>query len=298
MPRPGSPKTKSPSSTRVRKATKVSRRSAASRDTKSPIKARRARIDPRDQLDEDLTIEAYTLFRIALNRFGISTAKQQRALKRSWNLRAAPRISGPLLRDAQSLSALLLEWSQEPKYLDAKGNPRVLLVKGPGDTFEALARQFLPRMALADVVDMACATAGVSTRPGGKIALLGDIMVNINKTNTPPLAYAIRQIDQLLETNLHNAYLPPQQREKGRMQRVVTGVIPRAHYKRLMRDLRPQVADQLARADSLIEQYQPRTARELKAAIAVSIAVYVAEETDWERAGIDINAQVKKAKLK
>ena len=298
MPRRGSPTRSPPSITRTRRAAKVPRRPIASLDAKTSIKTRRARIDPRDQLDEDLTIEAYTLFRIALNRFGISTAKQQRALKRSWNLRAAPRISGPLLRDAQSLSALLLEWSQEPKYLDAKGNPRVLLVKGPGDTFEALARQFLPHMALADVVDMACATAGVSTRPGGKIALLGDIMVNINKTNTPPLAYAIRQIDQLLETNLHNAYLPPQQREKGRMQRVVTGVIPRAHYKRLMRDLRPQVADQLARADSLIEQYQPRTARELKAAIAVSVGVYVAEETDWERAGIDITAQVKKAKLR
>lgn len=270
----------------------------AAQVSKLTNKTRRTRIDPRDQLDEDLAVEAYTLLRIALERSGVATGKQQRALKRSWNLRSAPRISGPLLRDANSLSALLLEWSQEPRYLDAKGNPRVLPIQGSGDTFEALTRQFLPHMALAEVVEMACATAGVSTRPGRKIALLGDIMVNIYKTNTPPLAHLIRQLDQILETNLHNAYLSPKERDKGRMQRVVTGVIPRARYKRLMRDLRPQVADQMGRADSLIEQNQPQTAAELKDAIVVSLAIYVAEETDFERAGIDVAAQVKRPKRK
>lgn len=256
-----------------------------------------ARLDRQDQLNEDLAVEAYTLLRLALHRLtGMSAAAQQRALKRSWNLKSAPRVSGPLLRDVQSLSALLLEWSQESRYLDAKGNPRVLSVEGSGETFETLAREFLPHLTLAQVVEMACATAGVSMRPGGKIALLGDLMVNVYKTNTPPLAHLIRQLDQLIETNLHNAYLPPGERDKGRMQRVVTGVITRAQYPRLMQVLRPQLANQLARADSLIEHYQPQTARELKNAIAVSLSVFVAEETDWERAGIDINAQVKKAK--
>jgi hypothetical protein len=242
---------------------------------------------------EDLAVELYALIRLALNRFGLSASQQRRAVERSWRLRTAPRTSGPLLRDARSLSALLLKWSRSPQYVDAKGNPRVLLINGPGDSFEKLARQFLPKMPLADVIDMACATTEVSKRPGGKIALIGDIMVNLAKSDVRPYAHAVRQIDHLLETSLHNAKLLPRQRAQGRMQRLVIGVIPRAEYTDFMSELRPQIADLMSRVDSSVENRRPRNAKALKAATAVSVGVYVAEENDWERAGIDAGAYVK-----
>jgi hypothetical protein len=267
---------------KARLSSPTGRRLSASRKVELPETVR-----------EDLAVELYALIRLALNRFGLSASRQRRAMERSWRLRAAPRTSGPLLRDARSLSALLLKWSRSPQYVDAKGNPRVLLINGPGDSFEKLAREFLPKMPLADVIDMACATTEVSKRPGGKIALIGDIMVNLAKSDVRPYAHAVRQIDHLLETSLHNAKLMPRQRAQGRMQRLVIGVIPRAEYTDFMSELRPQIADLMSRVDSSVENRRPRNAKALKAATAVSVGVYVAEENDWERAGIDAGAYVK-----
>jgi hypothetical protein len=54
-----------------------------------------------------------------------------------------------------------------------------------------------------------------------------------------------------------------------------------------MRELRPQFYDVLQRVDSSIEQRRPTTARALKNATAVSVVVFVAQEDDWERIGVD-----------
>ena len=242
---------------------------------------------------EDLAVELYALARLGLNRFGLTRAEQRRALERSWRLRAAPHASGPLLRDALRLSALLLEWSRSPQFVDAKGTPRVLPIRGPGDTFETLGRQFLPNMPLDDVIAMACASTEVSALPKGRIALVGGSMVNVSRSNARSLAHAVRQIDQLLETTLHNAMLKPHKQAQGRMQRLVIGVISRTECKDLMRELRPQIADLLARVESFAERRRPRNRKALKSATAVSVSVYVSEENDWERAGVDVSALVR-----
>ena len=281
-----SPTTKSRARTSVTANRKVSLKT-------SPLGkglSRSRKSNSQSKVREDLAIELYALARLGLHRFGLTPAEQRRALKRSLRLKAAPRVSGPLLRDARSLSALLLEWSRSPQYVDAKGRPRVLSIKGQGDTFQSLARQFLPAMPLADVIAMSCATTEVSTLPKGRIALVGGTTVNVARSNTPPLAHAVRQIDQLLETTLHNAKLKPHQQAHGRMQRLVIGVISRAEYEDLMRELRPQIADLLERIDSFIEQHRPRNAKTLKSAVAVSVGVYVSVENDWERAGVDVSA--------
>ncbi len=226
---------------------------------------------------EDLAVELYALARLGLNRFGLTRAEQRRALERSWRLKAAPHA----------------EWSRSPQFVDAKGAPRVLAIKGPGDTFETLGRQFLPNMPLNDVIAMACSTTEVSVLPRGRIALVGGSMVNLARSNERALAHAVRQIDQLLETSLHNAKLKPHQLTQGRMQRLVIGVISRAEWKDLMRELRPQIADLLARVESFVERRRPRNRKALKAATAVSVNVYVSEENDWERAGVDVSALVR-----
>ena len=76
--------------------------------------------------------------------------------------------------------------------------------RGPGATFESLARRFLPNMPLEEVVALACENSEVVTRPGDKIALLGSILVKLGESREKYLAHAIRQIDQLLQTLLHN----------------------------------------------------------------------------------------------
>jgi hypothetical protein len=189
------------------------------------------------------------------------------------------------MRDTLALWALLLEWSREAPYLDAKGKPKILDIQGSRGTFESLVVKHLPAMPLKQAVRMACDTAEVARRPGHKIALLGSIMVSVAQANDNLyLAHAIQQVDQLLKTSLHNRRFAGKNRDKGRMERMVTGIISRAKYESL---LLPQIYDLLQRVDSSVERWQPTTARELANATAVSVVVFVAQEDDLERIGAD-----------
>jgi hypothetical protein len=240
------------------------------------------------QTYDDLAMELCALVRLALLQFGFSAARVERALKESRGLAAAPRVSGPLMRDSMALGAMLLEWSRMAPYLDATGKPRVLDIQGSGVTFKGLAAKHLPGIPLDRVIRMACDTAEVARRPGRKIALLGSIMVSVAKANDNLyLAHAIQQVDQLLQTSLHNRRVAGRKRDEGRMERMVTGIISRSEYPNFMRELRPQIYDLLQRVDSSVERRQPTTARALKSATAVSVVVFVAQEDDLERIGAD-----------
>lgn len=239
------------------------------------------------QTAEDLAVELYSLIRLALGELGVTGAQQQRALQRSRRLKTPPSVSGRILRAGHGVGEILREWSRKAQYLDSDGKPRVLAIAGPGVTFESLARRFLPDMPLEEVVALACETSEVVTRPGDRIALLGSILVKLGESRDKYLAHAIRQIDQLLQTLLHNRRVRLKGAGNGRMERLVIGIIPRANFKAFMAELRPQIYDLLLRVDSSVEHYQPKTARALRACSAVSVSVYVGQEDDLERAGAD-----------
>src|SRR5580704_8851830 len=78
------------------------------------------------KIREDLSVEFFSLVRLALNHFGVTGAEQERAIERSRHFKRAPHVSGPLLRDTRGLCALLLEWSRDADYVDRDGRPRVL----------------------------------------------------------------------------------------------------------------------------------------------------------------------------
>jgi hypothetical protein len=261
--------------------------------TPGPRYSKRRRLPRRQsqteaQTHHDLGVEICALLRLALPNFGFSAADVERAWTSSRGLTAAPRVSGPLMRDTVALGALLLEWSREAPYRDAKGKPEVLDIQGPGVTFESLVAKHLPAMPLKQAVRMACDTAEVARRPGNKIALLGSIMVSVARANDNLyLAHAIQQVDQLLKTSVHNRRITGKKRDKGRMQRTVTGIISRANYESFMRELRPQIYDLLKRVDSSVERWQPTTARELESATTVSVVVFVGQEDDLVRIGAD-----------
>src|SRR5271163_886976 len=152
----------------------------------------------------DLAVELYTLVRLALGEFGMTRAEQRQALERSGPLKTPPNVSGRILRAQLGVAEILLEWSRKAPYLDSEGRPRVLSIAGPGATFESLARRFLPNVSLEEVVALACENSEVVTRPGNRIALLGSILVRLGDAREIYFAHAIRQIDQLLQTLLHN----------------------------------------------------------------------------------------------
>lgn len=239
------------------------------------------------QTTEDLAVEFYTLVRLALDELGVSPTQQRRALKRSRGLKKPPNVSGRILRAQLGVAGILLEWSRKAPYLDAEGRPRVLSIAGPGATFESLARRFLPNHELEDVVALACENSEVITRPGHRIALVGSILVKLGNSRERYFAHAIRQIDQLLQTLLHNWRAQHSDIKQSRMERVVSGLISRANFDAFMTELRPQIYDLLLRVDSSIERHQLRSARSLRAATAVSVSVHVGQEDDLDRAGVD-----------
>jgi hypothetical protein len=256
--------------------------SAASR-----ARTRGARKPSVRQSEEELAVELYTSVRLALGELGVTRAQQRRALERSAHLRSAPKVSGRIMRTRLGVGGILLEWSRKAPYLDSEGKPRVLAVTGPGATFESLARRFLPDVSLAEVVAQACENSEVVTRPGNRIALLGSILVKLGDSREKYLAHAVRQIDQLLQSLLHNWHVQHKSTDRGRMERMVTGVISRANFEAFMNELRPQIYDLLLRVDSSIERNQPKSGRGLRAASAVSVSVYVNQDDDLERAGVD-----------
>jgi hypothetical protein len=255
----------------------------------------------RRQSTEELAVELYTLVRLALAEFGVTRAQQRRALERAGRLKSPPNVSGRMQRAQLGIGEILLEWSRKTPYLDSEGKPRVLSIAGTGATFESLARRVLPNVSLKDVVALACANAEVVIRPGNRIALLGSILVKPEDTREKYLAYAIRQIDQMLQTSLHNWNVQRQGTKSGRMERMVVGVISRANFKAFMSELRPQIYDLLLRVDSSIERHKPKSLRGLRSASAVSVSVNVGQEDDFERAGVDASLAMiagKRAELK
>lgn len=266
---------KGPRTPRTPRARGVSR--SVSRG-KTRASSRRAKVD--------LAVELYAHARLALRDFGLTDSELRWAINRAARLAEAPRVSGPWMRDIHGLGRMLLEWSRDEEYVGPDGKPKVLAIKGPGATFETLAKRALPGSPLDPIVALACETAEVRKRPGGRIALLGSILVKVLKSPESHLAHVIRQIDQFLSTSLHNRRMHRQGRAGGRMERLSTGVIVASEFKPLMRELRPQIYDLLLTVDSSLQAREPKTRRALKRATAVSVGVYVSQEPDLERAGV------------
>jgi hypothetical protein len=241
---------------------------------------------------EDLAVELYTLVNLALRDFGVNRTERAKALERASHLKAAPKVSGPILRDWWKLGSLLLEWSRDALYLDGEGKPRVLQIEGSGTTFQSLAQRYLPDKPLREVVAMACAASEVATRPHDRIALLGSVMVNIVGSPERSLAHAVRQIDQLVQTKIHNQRMHVKDSADGRMERMVIGKIARAEFDDFMREIRPQIYDLLMRADSSFDRRRPDSLHSSGSETAVSIGIYVAQEDDLERAGVDTVTKV------
>lgn len=248
----------------------------------------RLRVAARDrQMREDLAVEVFTMIRLAMDEFGVRGAGLKRVLARSQKTSRVPRVSGPILRDSIGLGVLLLEWSKDAMYLDAHGKPRVLPIEGPGPSFEGLARKHLPKNSLKEAVRLACATAEVSKVRGGKIALLGGVMVKFMRSNdTLFQAHFVRQVSQLVRTLLHNRRTPSQ-RDSPRLERLVTGIISPSDVRQIIREFKPQIYDLFQRIESAMDVRLPQTARKMKKATALSVGLFVSQEDDLARVGMD-----------
>ena len=235
---------------------------------------------------EELATELFTIVGHALARLGVNGDQQATAFERSRSLNVAPCASGAVLRTSWGVSNLIGEWSRAPEYQDADGQPRILKIKGAGATFQTLARRFLPHAPLQSVIDMARRSAEVELLARGRIALLGSVLVKTSIAPEVLLAHAIRHIDQILNTIFYNELQDSDTKPAapGRMERMVVGLIAKERFKDFVAELRPQVFNLMSQIDTAVAQRVPETIAE---ATAVVVGMYVAEESDWDRIGVD-----------
>jgi hypothetical protein len=236
-----------------------------------------------------LAAEFYAVGEQALDRFGVSPEEKAQAHLRNAQSAGPANVSGPFLRDARGLAALLLEWTRSPDYCDSAGQPSVLPLRGSGATFETLVKRFMSANTFEEALGMATATAEVLLRPGGKIALIGGVSVKLTHSAEHLLAHAIRHMDQLLTTITFNLQATREGTDHSltRMERLVIGAIRQELFPDFMYRLRPQIYNLLQQMESTVEEMQPTSAEELAQSSAVMIGVYVAQEADFDRAGID-----------
>jgi hypothetical protein len=133
---------------------------------------------------------------------------------------------------------------------------------------------------------MARRSAEVELLARGRIALLGSVLVKPSSGHELLLAHAIRHIDQILNTIFYNELQQSDTKPNapGRMERMVMGLIDKDRFKDLVAELRPQVFNLMSQIDAAAEKRAPKSIAD---ATAVVVGMYVAEESDWERIGVD-----------
>jgi hypothetical protein len=227
---------------------------------------------PPEQLDS-LALELYGVVRVALGKYGLARKDQQRLFDRSQRLSTVAPASASHLDQIRPLGDLMTSWLEEAPYVDEGGRPKVLPIAGRGATFQSLAKRFLPKQPLAEVVALAARCANVGTLPGGKIALYGDTMVNLAKTSESILAQTVFHIKHITDTCLHNLQLSDA--SGGRTERIVNHVISAEEFEKFRHVIRPQLHDVCERADRLLKSGAGRKSAKRQARGAAGIGIYV-----------------------
>jgi hypothetical protein len=234
-----------------------------------------ARTQSERMIIESLASELYGVIFRALREFGLSSADQVRLRKYSAHKSQGTPASNQVLRRFNQLGDLIAAWHSDTKYLDLEGKPRILPIEGPGATYGALARKFLPGMAANDAVQLACRAAEVGTLPSGKIALYGSTLVNIAKNAESALAQSICHIAWLTQTCVHNFNASQSERERGRIERITGRMISIDDFDAFQRQIRPQIHDLCERVDGMLLPLERRTLRQRKRLRAVGMGIYL-----------------------
>jgi hypothetical protein len=250
------------------------RKKAAAKSKSAPRKDGRALLSG-ISAREPLALELYSIVRAALTKYGVSPAQQRRLFDQAQRATVVSRVSGLILSEFRALGDLITTWREEAPYVDSDGQPKVLTVEGGGTTFETLAKHFLPKKRLAEVVALACRTANVGTLPGGRIALYGDTMVNLSKAREGVFAQNILHIQRIFETCLFNAQGTQDKTGTARLERTVSHELSLGEFEKFQQAVRPQVHDLCEIVDRLLKSADERSTGKKEPRGKAGIGIYV-----------------------
>jgi hypothetical protein len=179
----------------------------------------------------------------ALTTYGL-TPRRLAALA----LEAAAEPSGQIgsaidvLAEAQRLTDTMNKWVEDPAYRDTTGRPAVLSIRSAGVCdFASLAREFFPKLNVADVVTLGC-KANVLERVGtDKVALLNSTVL-FTGNSMPILAYSIRSVRRFLSTADVNRRIDSAVPE-GWPDRTSFVEVSEDDFREFIKIIRPQISD-------------------------------------------------------
>jgi hypothetical protein len=213
---------------------------------KSPRPGRRGYVvlsNPADRsLLLDLIVEMQHIAQDIAARSGVTQAEERAARERAARTKSRSRPSARLMAQINGAGDVLSTWRRDPRYQSSGGAPRVLKIKGKGKTLESLVRECCPKLAVSEVVDYICSHGEAQRYKRDHVALLGSAAVLTQRTSEVTLAWLLTQIRHLAETSLWNASIPAARvKGVGLFQRVVTGYLSDANFKRYAMNAHPRL---------------------------------------------------------
>jgi hypothetical protein len=223
----------------------------------------------------ELLKEMHHLVLDAAEELGVTLKDAKRAMELAAKDPRRSRPSEPIMRVNYGIAMLLNHWRNDKRYQRPEGTARVLSIRGKGATFETLARTFVPKMRLQELIDTVCENAEVTRLKGGKIALVGSPVMMTPKTPEITLASLTLRLRRLAGTVLHNASLPAKSKSNGRFERIVTGELTEREFREFAQSVRQPLQDLCDRVDAGIRQPRPvRRASTRRRHCGVGLYVY------------------------
>jgi hypothetical protein len=223
----------------------------------------------------ELLKEMHHLILDAAEELGVTAQDAKRAMDLAAKDPRRSRPSEPIMKINYGIAMLLNHWRNDKHYQRPEGTPRVLSIHGKGATLATLARTFVPKMQLNELIAMVCENAEVTRLKGGRIALVGSPVMMTPKIPEITLASLALRLRRLTGTVLHNAALPAKSKVNGRFERIVTGELTEREFREFAQSVRQPMQDLCDRVDAGIRQPRPaRRARGEGRACGVGLYVY------------------------
>lgn len=210
--------------------------SAVLRGRRASSGQRRTRTD-----DEQLGTELLGVCVAALQCYGVQGARILKTDPSKILAAKRPRLAARLLHDTFSLGKVVEDWSENPRYIDESGRPRVLPLRGRGSTFSALVAKHFGRRDTQRVLELALRTRVVERVGPDKVAQI-NACVMLTGHPTLLLARAVLSIRGFLEvirrnsaTNAKRSALSPE--------RMATAYVRREDFEEFAALMRPQLSN-------------------------------------------------------
>ncbi|HEX4051879.1 MAG TPA: hypothetical protein VHY19_13480 [Steroidobacteraceae bacterium] len=139
----------------------------------------------------------------SLRRQGLSTRDLNRFAKESLKQTFRVSPSRLLMHDISCLGRLISEWTENSRYLDATGRPRVLAITGKTASFDELARKHFDNHAVENVIKFAMKFKALERVGKHSVAHLGSCVL-LTGNRTLLLSHAVRAVKWLLATSEYN----------------------------------------------------------------------------------------------